>query len=75
MSRLSARARQAIPASKFAGPKGHFPIENKDHVRAAKREEKFATPAERAKIDTAARRDGVGGDGKVFADHHQPANV
>ena len=77
MARLSAKARKAIPASEFAGSKGHFPIEDPDHVRAAVREEKFASPAEKAKINAAARRDGisVGGDGKVFADHHNATEV
>lgn len=75
MARLTAKARKAIPASQFAGPKGRFPIEDKAHVIAAKREEKFATPAEKVKINAAARRDGVGGDGQVFMPHHNATKV
>lgn len=77
MARLTAKQRKQIPASEFAGPKGSFPIEDKAHIRAAVREEKFASPAEKAKINAAARRNGidVGGDGQVFMPHHNATKV
>jgi hypothetical protein len=36
MAVLTAKARKAIPPSKFALPGGKFPIENKKHAKAAK---------------------------------------
>jgi hypothetical protein len=33
--KLTASARKKIPASKFAGPGRSFPIEDKNHARAA----------------------------------------
>lgn len=35
MARLTAKARNKIPTSKFAGPGRSFPIEDKNHARAA----------------------------------------
>ena len=35
MARLTAKARKKIPAGKFAGPGRSFPIEDKNHARAA----------------------------------------
>lgn len=48
-----------------------------NHIRDAVREEGHASPATRAKINARARAAGVnvGGDGKVFADHHNATNV
>jgi hypothetical protein len=65
MAKLTAKQRKAMPASSFAGGKkkgttGRFPIQDKAHVQAAKRFERFATPAEKSKIDAAAKRMGVG---------------
>lgn len=57
MAALTTKQRKAMPASKFAGPKGHFPINDKKHVAAAESREKFATPAEKSKINAAAKRD------------------
>lgn len=33
--KLTAKARKKIPSSKFAGPGRSFPIEDKNHARAA----------------------------------------
>ena len=62
MARLTAAQRKKIPASKTASGKkgGAFPIEDKAHIRAAKRFERFASPAEKKKIDAAAKRAGIG---------------
>ncbi len=77
MARLSAKQRKALPAGDFAGPGDSFPMNDMAHVRAAVREEKFASPATRAKINARARAAGVdvGGDGKAFADHHNATEV
>jgi len=60
MARLTAKKRDALKSDQFAGPGRSFPINDKAHIRAAKREEKFASPATRKKIDAAAKRAGVG---------------
>lgn len=77
MARLNARARKALPAGDFAGPGRSFPMEDKAHAEKAVQLEKFASPATKAKINARARAMGVnvGGDGKVFADHHQATSV
>ena len=36
MSKLTTKARKALPASKFAGPGRSYPIENKSHAANAK---------------------------------------
>ena len=70
MARLTAAQRKAIPASKFAGgkskanPTGSFPLNDKTHIRAARSLERFASPAEKKKIDAAAKREGIGQKGK-----------
>lgn len=71
MARLSAAQRKKMPASEFAGGKGgkagatgRFPLNDKAHIRAAKSYERFATPAEKKKIDAAASRAGVGKSAK-----------
>lgn len=35
MAKLTAKARKKLPASDFAGPDRSFPIEDKNHARAA----------------------------------------
>lgn len=62
MARLTAAQRKKIPASKTASGKkgGPFPLEDKAHIRAARSFERYATPAERKKIDAAAKRAGIG---------------
>lgn len=64
MVALTTKQRKAMPASKFAGGKGgkagdtgRFPLNDKKHVAAAESYERYATPAERSKIDAAAKRD------------------
>lgn len=61
MARLTAAQRKKIPSSKFAGPGRSFPMNDKAHIIAAKREEKFASPATKKKINARARAAGVGG--------------
>jgi hypothetical protein len=63
MAKLTAKARKAIPTSKFAGPGRSYPIEDKAHARNAKaRASQFASPALKKKIDAKANR--VLGKGK-----------
>lgn len=77
MAKLTAKARKALPSGDFAGPGRSFPMNDMNHIRDAVREEGHASPATRAKINARARAAGVnvGGDGKVFADHHNATNV
>jgi hypothetical protein len=75
MARLSAKQRKALPASDFAGPDRSFPMNDAVHIRAAVREEKFASPATKAKINARAKAAGVGGDGDVFMPHHKATKV
>ena len=62
MARLTTKQRKAMPASDFAGGKpkgektGRFPLNDKAHVKAAESYERFATPAEKQKIDAAAKK-------------------
>lgn len=51
MSRLTASARRALPASDFAAGKGHYPIEDIEHGRKAVQMASHAGPAEAKKID------------------------
>ena len=60
MARLTQAQRNRIPKSKFAGKDERFPIDTKKRVRSARTFERYATPAEKKKIDAAARRDGIG---------------
>jgi hypothetical protein len=63
MTKLTTKARKAIPTSKFAGPDRSYPIEDKAHARNAKsRAAQFASPALKARID--AKADKVLGKGK-----------
>lgn len=77
MARLSAKQRKAMPSGNFAGPGKSFPMNDMTHARMAVAMEKYASPATKAKINARARAMGVnvGGDGKVFADHHQATEV
>jgi hypothetical protein len=59
------KQRKAMPKKEFANPakapgRGGFPINDKAHVQAAKRFERFASPAAKKKIDAAASKMGVG---------------
>ena len=65
MARLTAAQRKKMPASEFAGGKkkgstGRFPLNDKAHIRSARSFERYATPAEKKRIDAAAKRAGVG---------------
>lgn len=77
MARLTAAQRKALPKSDFAGPDGSFPMPDKAHARAALSLSRYASPATKARIKSKARAMGidVGGDGKVFADHHNATEV
>lgn len=77
MARETAAQRRKMPASEFAGPGKSFPMNDMTHIRDAVREEKFASPATRAKINRRARAAGVdvGGDGSVFMPHHNATEV
>lgn len=60
MAKLSTAQRKAMPASEFADgkpkgkPEGSFPLNDKKHIAAAESYERFATPAEKTKIDATA---------------------
>lgn len=57
MAKLSTLARKRLSRKDFAGPKDRaFPLEDKAHIHAAESYERYATPAERKKIDAAARK-------------------
>lgn len=73
MAKLTAKARKAIPTSKFAGPDRSYPVEDKTHARNAKARASQAANAgrisrgEEAKIDAKANR--VLGKGKKKGKH------
>ena len=55
MSKLTSKARKALPDSAFAGPGRSYPVEDKAHARNAKaRAAQHASPAMKAKIDARA---------------------
>lgn len=56
MARLSAAQRKKLPASDFAGPGRSFPINDKNHARAALGRINNAPPSARPKIRAAAER-------------------
>jgi hypothetical protein len=62
MAKLTTAQRRAMPAKEFAGGKpkgektGRFPLNDKAHIKAAESYERFATPAEKQKIDAAAAK-------------------
>ncbi|WP_321951899.1 hypothetical protein [Paraburkholderia bannensis] len=62
MAVLTTKQRKAMPANEFAGGKpkgkseGRFPLNDKAHIKAAESYERFATPAEKQKIDAAANK-------------------
>jgi hypothetical protein len=61
MAQLTTKKRNALPAKTFANPKKRkFPLQDKAHIRSARSYERFASPAEKAKIDAAAKRAGIG---------------
>lgn len=61
MAKLTGPERKKLSSSKFANPtKKRFPLEDKAHIRSARSYERFASPAEKAKIDAAAKKEGIG---------------
>lgn len=68
MTRLNAKARKAVPKSKFGIPskapgKGSYPMPDKKHAQVAKAyATRFASPTEKAAIDAKANK--VLGKGK-----------
>jgi hypothetical protein len=62
MGALTTKQRKAMPAKEFAGgkpkgkPTGSFPLNDKKHIAAAESFKRFATPAEKKKIDAAAKK-------------------
>jgi hypothetical protein len=57
MAKLSTLARKRLKPSDFADPKDRaFPLEDRRQIANAESRERYATPAERKKIDAAARR-------------------
>lgn len=62
MAKLNAAKRKDMPAKEFAGgkprgkPEGRFPLNDKAHIAAAESYERYATPAEKVKIDAAAKK-------------------
>lgn len=63
MAKLTAKARNAIPTSKFAVPGRKYPIEDASHARnALARVSQFGSPAEKAQVRSAvaSRYPGIG---------------
>jgi hypothetical protein len=60
MARMTKKQKDAVPASKRAGPKGTWPLTDKAHIRSARSYERFANPSEKKKIDAAAKKAGIG---------------
>lgn len=57
MSKLTTKQRNALPASKFAGPNRTYPIPDAAHAKNAKaRASQFASPALKKKIDAKANK-------------------
>lgn len=62
MAKLTTAQRKAMSAKEFAGGKpkgdatGRFPLNDKAHIKAAESYERYATPAEKKKIDAAANK-------------------
>lgn len=56
MARLTAKQRKALPSSDFAGPGRSFPINDKNHARAALGRINNAPASARPKIRAKAER-------------------
>jgi hypothetical protein len=54
MAKLKAAARNALPASDFAGPNRSFPIEDRAHAANAKARVANRSPALKARVDAKA---------------------
>jgi hypothetical protein len=57
VSKLSTKARKALPDSKFAGPGRSYPVEDKAHARNAKARASQAVNAGRMSKSTEAKID------------------
>lgn len=57
MSKLSTKARKALPAKDFAGPGRSYPVEDKSHARNAKARASQAVNAGRMSKSTEAKID------------------
>lgn len=55
MARLSAKQRKALPAKDFAGPGRSFPINDKNHAKAALSMAHNAPPSAQGKIKAMAK--------------------
>jgi hypothetical protein len=57
MAKLTAKARKALPAKDFAGPKRSYPIQDKAHARnALARVSQHGSSTEKAKVRGAVKR-------------------
>jgi hypothetical protein len=57
VARLTSKQRKALPASAFALGKGRYPIEDKNHARAALTDvSRVGTPAQKASVRGAVKR-------------------
>jgi hypothetical protein len=57
MAKLTAKKRNALPASSFAGPERSYPIEDASHARnALARASQNASPAVKAKVRAKVHR-------------------
>lgn len=66
MAKLSTKARNALPASAFAGPNRTYPVPDKSHARNAKaRAAQFASPALKKRVDAKANTVLKRGGGKT----------
>lgn len=60
MAKLTAKARKAIPTSKFAGPKRSYPDQDASHARNALARVANKSPALKARVDAKVHRDWPG---------------
>lgn len=57
MAKLTTAERNALPDSDFAGPNRSYPINDKNHAKAAKgRASEFASPSLKKKVDAKANK-------------------
>lgn len=57
MAKLTTKARNALPATSFAGPGRSYPVPDKAHAANAKaRASQFATPSVKAAVDAKANK-------------------
>lgn len=57
MAKLTSKERKKLPSSDFALPGGRYPIEDRNHAKAAlSRVSEYGTPEEKAKVRAAVKR-------------------